>query len=355
MAHRRTVNVTAREQQRAEVVQSSQTRGRNWQRYLEFIGTGSNWLDLWNELRWRSARPYATPEKISFPLDENQLRHSGIRWPRNYEWDGVRTFVQDLQVGLGRFVTVENAEIPQPYIGIVIIQVQVKGRLFDVVIDYSDYADIIQEEALRQSVVYFKMQFRADGYDSARYNTKKLVAGGYVPGASSLYSYVRSLRSAADQSAKVFDVYGRFGLRFSREIRRKAVGLLRAQTCFRYEGGEKRVRYSRSLAEASLSRICVDLPGNGPLCTRLVDYLGVGACIIGPRHRTILHVPLEDRQHLVYCTSDLSDLVPLCVEYLQSRDSRNELVRNSRLYFDRFLHRDQLAAYYLHQIFKAIT
>jgi hypothetical protein len=77
--------------------------------------------------------------------------------------------------------------------------------------------------------------------------------------------------------------------------------------------------------------------------------LAVGACIIGPPHRTTMHVPLEDRRHLVYTKEDLSDLVDLCGYYLENRDERLALRAQSRLFFDRYLHREQLAAYYLNR------
>ena len=80
--------------------------------------------------------------------------------------------------------------------------------------------------------------------------------------------------------------------------------------------------------------------------------MAVGACVIAARHRTALHVPLVDGQHIVYVKDDLSDLVDLCRFYLENDDAREALCHNSRSYFDKYLHRDQLAAYYLHSCLK---
>jgi hypothetical protein len=79
----------------------------------------------------------------------------------------------------------------------------------------------------------------------------------------------------------------------------------------------------------------------------LIDYFAVGACVIGPRLRNRLHVPVVDRVHIVYARDDLSDLVPLCRQYVEDRAAREEIRRNATQLFDRFVRREQLAAYYL--------
>lgn len=134
---------------------------------------------------------------------------------------------------------------------------------------------------------------------------------------------------------------------FAREVREKAVRLLNDQREFAYQGGLRKVRYSQSLIEASRAKVCIDLPSNSDFCFRLIDYLSVGACIVGPRHGTMLPVPLEDGKHIAFTKPDLSDLVSLCRHYLEHPVEREAMRRNSREYFDSYLHREQLAAYYL--------
>jgi hypothetical protein len=169
------------------------------------------------------------------------------------------------------------------------------------------------------------------------------------------YKHLGWLRALQDRSEPRFDVYGRFGAQFATETRRKAVGLLEKQTSFRYEGGLKTVRYSRFLKEAALSEVCIDLPGNGDFCFRLIDYLAVGACVIALRHRTTLPAPLLDREHIVYTKDDLSDLVDLCRYYLDHPQERKRIRAAGRSYFDRYLHREQLARYYLHEALRAAS
>jgi hypothetical protein len=112
-------------------------------------------------------------------------------------------------------------------------------------------------------------------------------------------------------------------------------------------GGQTKVRYGSFLREVARSRICIDLPSYSPITFRLIDYLAIGCCVIGPPHQSRLHVPLEDRVHVVYCKPDYSDLEELCVHYLSHDVERRRLVEASRRFFDTYLRREQLAAYYL--------
>ena len=167
-------------------------------------------------------------------------------------------------------------------------------------------------------------------------------------GGNELYQFVPHVRTIRDRKSFSYDVYGRFNLGFATDIRQRAVRLLSEQNEFKYEGGFVNVRYGRFLREVSQSRICIDLPGNGDLCFRLIDYLAVGSCVIRPKPRNKLHVPLVDGTHIIYTNDDFSDLVRLCNYYLQNDSEREKISQESRDFFDKYLHRKQLAAYYLH-------
>jgi glycosyltransferase involved in cell wall biosynthesis len=189
------------------------------------------------------------------------------------------------------------------------------------------------------------MQYALGGYGRPH-----LVPGGYVPADPALYTYLGRLRALRDRRDYAHDVYGRFSLDYAPAVRQRAHELLSRQPHFQYEGSLQRVRYSRFLREVARSRICIDLPGNGDFCFRLIDYLAVGACIIGPRHGTALPVPLIEGEHIIYAKDDLSDLVDLCRQYLADDERREAISRNARRLFDDHLHRRSLAAYYLHTI-----
>jgi Glycosyl transferases group 1 len=293
---------------------------------------------------WRLSRDHSALMKPTWPVPPELLQRLQVLWPTTYEWPPAYAWMINLLAGLRRHVRVEPTDIPQPYQGIVLVQFLSDGQPHDVIIDYSDYLDYINADALDRAVVYFKMQFREGGYGEDR-----IIPGGYPTFSKHLYKYITKLRSVQDRAPPVFDVYGRFGLSFATEVRTKAVGLLSAQSRFGYEGGTKTVRYGQFLREVARAKIGIDLPGNGDFTFRLVDYLALGVCIIGPPHRTAFPVPLVDREQIIHCAPDLSDLVPLCQQYLEDDEARTRVAHNAREYFDRFLHRDQLSLYYLQQ------
>lgn len=303
------------------------------------------WLPEYaKEFRWSLGRDYLSPEPPTFALDSTALAKFVIRWPQTYEWKLAGNYLDDLRRGLSRLVRVQEASIPQSS-GTVLIQVVYNATPQMVVLDYSDYADRIDTTLLDRCSLYFKMQYRPQGYDAS----DKILPGGFTNGHTEVYKYIPFARADAGRPP-LYDVYGRFGLEFAREIRIRAVRILNEQREFKFEGGLKKVRYSRSLQEAARSKICIDLPSNSPLCFRLMDYFAVGACVIGPPHEAILPEPLEDRKHIVYTRPDLRDLVPLCRYYLNDDEARETIRRASQQYFDQYVHRDQLARYYLHHI-----
>ena len=123
----------------------------------------------------------------------------------------------------------------------------------------------------------------------------------------------------------------------------------------KYVGGPSKVRYSRFLREAAHARICIDVPGNADVCCRLVDYLAIGACVIGLKPRTEFQSPIVDRKHIIFAKPDLSDLDRLCEYYMEHDQEREQISRNSREFFEKYLHRDQIAAYFLHKFLEQVA
>ena len=277
----------------------------------------------------------------SWHVHLEELSRVNIKWPATYQWESAGIWVDGLTREFRRRVKVDFVELTQPYRGIVIFQFANERGTHDVAIDYSDYPEINSECASRCSL-YFKMQHRREGYGYAN-----VVPGGYVCDSRKIYLHLPRLRRLRDQQDFAFDVYGRFSTEFARDIRKRAIGILSNQTRFRFEGGLRKVKLLDFLREVARARICIDLPGEGDLCFRLINYLAVGACIVGPRPRTTLHVPLQDRIHVAYVRDDLSDLVETCRYYLENDEAREEMRVRSREFFDRYLHNDNLAAYYL--------
>jgi hypothetical protein len=305
------------------------------------------WGAVAQDFVWKISPPDRRESTSStWPIDPERLADVSVIWPSEYEWQPSRIWVESLRRGLAKHVQVERSWIAQPYPGIVLIQIRNRGAIQDVALDYSDYPLVNQACAARCSL-YFKMQFPCSGEVPAR-----VLPGGFVPFRSDIYRLLPHIRRLADRRKYSYDVYGRFGPEFAKDIRCKAYSLLSNQNYFRWAGSLHTKSYPLSLQEIARSRICIDLPGSGDFCFRLIDYMAVGACIIARRHKTTLHVPLVDGEHIVYAKEDLSDLVDLCRFYLENDEAREALRRNSRAYFDRYLHRDQLAGYYLYECLK---
>ncbi len=271
-----------------------------------------------------------------------ELRDVSIRWPIKYEWDAASDWVEFLKAGFKRYVTVDLVDdIAQAYKGTVVFEIVISGRPRLVAVGYSDYLPI-DEDCARQCDLYFKMQYDANGYAAPN-----VVPGGYVADGKRLYRRLNKLRKLRDQRAYSNDVTGRFGLAYAREIREKATGMLIAQHRFGFEGGMNPIAYAEFLNEIAHSRICIDLPGLGPFCFRLINYLAIGSCVVAYPHTAQMHVPLVDRRHIVYCKPDMSDLVELCEYYLAHDDEREQIALNARDFFDRYLHKENLVRYYL--------
>jgi Glycosyl transferases group 1 len=278
----------------------------------------------------------------TWPLAGWELDRLVVTWPESYEWEGAGNWVEPLRHEFGRLLRVESGDIAQPYKGIVVVQFALDGEPHVVVIDYSDYPDINQQ-ALGAAQVYFKMQF-VPGSDP------RVVPGGYPPTYGRLYRYLPRLRRLRDRRRFRHEVYGRFGSGQAADLRARAVHILEEQTRVGYEGGFKPVGYGEYLREVARSKVCIDLPGNGDFCFRLVEYLAVGACVIAPRPRNQLHVPLVSGEHVVHAREDLTDLVELCERYVEDEQARERVATNARAYFDRYLDRRQLASWYLRSV-----
>jgi len=301
--------------------------------------TPRRWPDVAREALWMARSRPVGPGAPTWPVDAAALRGVKLRWPVAYEWAPARIWTEGLLGAIGRHVRVERSDIPQPYQGIV--RFEFAGAL--VALDYGDSPDL-DAACLDDVALYFKMQHRRGGYDDER-----VIAGGFVPSRQELYPLLGYLRGVRDRRSFAYDVYGRFNIDAPSvaELRRRAVLTLRDQDRVGFYGGVGTVGFGRSLRDSARSRVCLDLPGNSDMCFRLIEHLALGACIVGPRPGTELHVPLVDGEHVAWVADDLSDLVDVCERYVRDDAAREAMAAAARSYFDRYLHRDQLAGYCL--------
>lgn len=296
--------------------------------------------DVAVERQWRSQSNLR--ELIQPPPSPAFSATTVIRWPRAYDWHSTSKWVEGLRSALARRVRLEWADLPQTWERVVTFELELGGERHLCAIDYADSSELHPELA-RRCLVYFKLQHRRGGY-----GLPSVVPGGYITGNHEVYSYLRPVRALRDQRQFSWDVNARFGLRFAADLRTVAVQQLSAARDLRFHGGAGRlVRYSRHLREIAQSRVCVDLPGNGDFCFRLVDYFAVGACVVARRHRNNLPVELVDDFHVVWVKDDLSDLVEQVRALVHDEERRERIALNARRYFDAHLHKEALADWYV--------
>ncbi len=299
-------------------------------------------LDRAREGIWRLRNDYRPLAELSWPLGAAELDDVRVEWPSTYHWAPSATWLDPLRLGLEQHVPVVTTEIAQPAAPVVVFAVSVGNVRHEVAVDYSDYAEVDERWAAR-ALVYFKMQFAADGY-----SLETLAPGGYLPYDRNLPSILGTLRRLGNSSRRPV-VYGRFSP--NNDVRRAAATALEGQRSFEYEGGLSLRGYGTYLADAVRSAVCIDLPGRGPLCFRLIDYLASGCCVVALRHDAVLPVPLVDGVHLAYVDS-VDELLSCCERLLADPERARTLGEGARDYFDRYLERRQLAAYYLTEILR---
>jgi hypothetical protein len=269
-----------------------------------------------------------------------------IRWPTRLGWAQTWTWIEPLYYGFKSRTTVVHRDIPQHLKGAAVIEVCRSGRTYRVALNCSDYPQLIhlgQATGANEGLALeFKMQYLKGGYGIAN-----IVPGGYVADSMLVDWHARGPRRERDRQRFLFDVYGRFGLQFATEVRAAVISALSSQSRCRFFGGGNKVGYREFLHEVARSRVCLDLPGNGPFCFRLVNYLAVGACVVSPPHPTEMPEPLIDRKHIVYTKPDMSDLVELCNHYSREADAREAVMRAGREYYRRHLYWRSLSDYYL--------
>lgn len=276
-------------------------------------------------------------------VDQDELAGVSIRWPATLQWEYAWGWVEPLFRGFRSRVPVRIVDTRQNLDSTVVLELIRGPRTYRVAINCSDYPDLVHLGSSGDALDFeFKMQYRSGGYGERR-----IVPGGYVSDSMLVDWYARKPRRERDRQRFRWDVYGRFGLQFATDIRAKVMAMLEAQSRVRFFGGDRKVSFAAFLREIAQSRVCLDLPGNGPFCFRLVNYLAVGACVVSPPHATVMPEPLVDRRHIVYTRPDMSDLVDLCERYAQDAGAREAVMRESREYYRRHLYWRSLSDYYL--------
>ena len=312
-------------------------------RVIPYISSPSRTLRyaeaVYCESRWRGEAWGAPPPESIWKIDPVFQKSITIGWPRLGPKPTL--FTGTLKQAFTALFPVVELEVPTTDLAHLQFEVRVDDRVIPVFLDFRDNPTLVQA-FVDSPALYIKMQFREEGYSE-----RKVIPGGYLTGLDLILPALGQLRERRDRSSDDFDVYGRFGLHSAEDIRREAVAMLSSQPDFKYEGGTDIVRFGQYLLEMARAKVCLDLPGRGAFCYRLVDYLAVGACIVSVRHRNKLPVALRDGHDIAFVDEDLSNLLEVTRHYLSRPHERRKLIHNSRQFFDRYLHPIQLVRYYV--------
>jgi hypothetical protein len=313
------------------------------QRIVPYISSPSRALRyaeaVYNESRWRGSDWGLLPAESIWKIDPSLRDSITIGWPR---LGGKPTlFTATLKQAFTKLFPVVELDLPTTDLAHLQFEVRVGDRRIPVFLDFRDNPTLVQDY-VASPALYIKMQFREEGYSE-----RKVIPGGYLTGLELILPALDQLRERRDRSSDDFDVYGRFGLHSAEGIRREAVTTLSSQSDFDFEGGVEIVRFGQYLLEMARAKVCLDLPGRGAFCYRLVDYLAVGSCIVSVRHRNKLPVALRDGHDVAFVDEDLSNLLEVTRFYLSRPNERRKLIRNSREFFDLYMHPVQLVRYYV--------
>jgi hypothetical protein len=287
---------------------------------------------------------------LTWPICEDMAARVRIRWPTkiNPGRPSLADCVNRIKSGIAAHVPIEHADIPQPVGGVVLFHLLDRGAPRRVVIDTDDR--MVLNDRAKEADLYFKMQYARGGYGSPH-----IRPGGYVCLQPALYRYRWKWRELRRRTARSHDVYGRFGTtQGKQDVRAGAISLLQAQNRFRFQGGAGAVWWGEYMDEMCDARVCLDLPGRGEFCYRLVEYLAVGACVIGPQLATEMPVPLEPGTHLVRVPRGLDGLIDECERLLRDDALRETICSAAEDYFDRYLALEQLGAYYVDALWRTL-
>jgi hypothetical protein len=167
------------------------------------------------ELPYR-VRPRRAPAALTWRLSEADRARLTVTWPTRYQWAPAGGIVETLRDGLRSLGVLRSDATAQRHSGAVMLECVVDGARRLVGLDMSDYPDLINEQALEQSDLYFKGQFREGGY-----GIEKILPAGYTVTGRDFYRYYVPFRERYRGRRQV-DVVARFGFRFQETIRRCA-------------------------------------------------------------------------------------------------------------------------------------
>ncbi len=124
-------------------------------------------------------------------------------------------------------------------------------------------------------------------------------------------------------------------------------GTTRNQVFSKYK--RKGLKY---LQELSRAKISLNFQGVGWDTMRYWEVPYVGSLMITPAPKIYIPDNFRNKQEVVFCKEDLSDLIELCEYYLKNEEERKEIAKNAQMYAQMYHTHSQRAIYLLQTIQK---
>jgi hypothetical protein len=301
------------------------------------------WAALARQIGWEAGELLgrSSSVELTWMLPEDVASRTRVLWPARYSSTNASEWMDPLRRGLEYHASVVDAEVPQEEGNLALVSVEFPASSIRVAIDYDDQS--ILHQCADSVHLYFKMQYRRGGY-----GRRHVVPGGYVSRMPGYYRNVSRWRAWHAGQREKSDVFARFGLlEPGAAMRRTMLAQMRSQRSLVFHGGTSRTTSWEHLEDICGSRVALDAPGRGELCGRLIECLGVGACVLGPRLENELHIPLVSGVHELRVDRDLTGFVPACEALVHDEERRRKIAHAAADYFDRYLRLEQLGGYYL--------
>ena len=90
------------------------------------------------------------------------------------------------------------------------------------------------------------------------------------------------------------------------------------------------------LQEIASAKIGLNFRGGGWDTLRFWELTGMGCFVISQKLNIAIEPPFIDKEEIVYCKDDLSDLVELCEYYLEHEEERERIAKNARLKVEQY-------------------
>lgn len=108
------------------------------------------------------------------------------------------------------------------------------------------------------------------------------------------------------------------------------------------------------LQELAACRIVLNFPGVGWDTQRYWEVPALGRCMISMKPQISIPNNFVDREHVVFCKDDLSDLVELCDFYLRNGEERERIAVNAHAHADRFHSTGARAEYMVERLLRLL-